>query len=82
MNEGLIFKAFVGAKASGGGLGLTVSRDIVESHGGVIFIESRPGAGTKVQVLLPGREDISCWGWRSRRIDDGRVAQEVDCGVL
>jgi two-component system NtrC family sensor kinase len=37
----------------GVGLGLTVSRDIVKSHGGVIGIESTLFKGTTVRVTLP-----------------------------
>jgi len=39
--------------AGGTGLGLSVSRGIVMDHGGVIEIESAPGAGTMVTVSLP-----------------------------
>lgn len=37
----------------GTGLGLTVVRDIVRVHGGEIFIESQPDAGTTVTIRLP-----------------------------
>jgi len=35
------------------GLGLYISRHIVEGHGGRIWAESSPGAGTKVSFTLP-----------------------------
>ncbi len=38
---------------SGTGLGLTVSRDIVVSHGGHIEVESKAGAGTTFTIYLP-----------------------------
>ncbi|MCK5091964.1 MAG: hypothetical protein KAR30_05495, partial [Gammaproteobacteria bacterium] len=41
----------------GAGLGLTVSRDIVQSHGGEISIESEVGNGTTVKVWLPVAKD-------------------------
>ena len=42
-----------GADSDGSGLGLTISRHLVEAHGGRISIESTPGEGTTVTVLLP-----------------------------
>ncbi len=38
---------------AGVGLGLTVSRDIVLSHGGTIVLDSVPGQGTRVTINLP-----------------------------
>jgi len=40
-------------QAAGTGLGLAVARQIVEQHGGTVWIESRPGSGTVVTVRLP-----------------------------
>jgi signal transduction histidine kinase len=37
----------------GTGLGLTVARDIVAAHGGRIELQSAPGRGTTVTVVLP-----------------------------
>ncbi len=42
-----------GADSDGSGLGLTISRQLVEAHGGKIGIESTPGEGTVVRVQLP-----------------------------
>jgi signal transduction histidine kinase len=35
------------------GLGLSVSHGLIESHGGTIRIDSRPGEGTTVEIRLP-----------------------------
>ena len=41
------------------GLGLSVSNGLIESHGGTITIDSRPGRGTTVEIRLPaGRPDM------------------------
>jgi K+-sensing histidine kinase KdpD len=37
----------------GSGLGLSISRGIVESHGGKIWVESAPGEGAKFRFSLP-----------------------------
>jgi signal transduction histidine kinase len=37
----------------GTGLGLTVVRDAVHSHGGRVELDSRSGSGTRVSVILP-----------------------------
>jgi signal transduction histidine kinase len=34
-------------------LGMAIVRRIVEDHGGAIDVESRPGEGTTVTILLP-----------------------------
>ncbi len=39
----------------GMGLGLWITREIVEAHGGRISVESRPGAGATFRVCLPRR---------------------------
>jgi len=35
------------------GLGMTIARNIIEAHGGKIWIESQPGEGTEVFFTLP-----------------------------
>ena len=50
----VVFDRFQKGEASvGSGLGLTISRDLVEAHGGEISVTSEPGVGTSVQVVLP-----------------------------
>ncbi len=44
---------FTSGKAKGVGLGLTITQDIVERHGGQLAISSPPGSGAVVEIWLP-----------------------------
>ena len=46
----------------GTGLGLALSKSLVEMHGGLLEIESQPGVGTTVSFLLPVRQDPEAEG--------------------
>lgn len=46
---------FTSGKAKGVGLGLTITHDLVERHGGQLSITSPPGRGAAVDVWLPVR---------------------------
>ena len=48
-----IWDAFFTTKQRGTGLGLAVTRGIIEDHNGIIGVESKPGHGTTFTVLLP-----------------------------
>ena len=53
-----IFDPFFTLKPQGSGLGLSVSHQIVEAHGGRIDVESSPGVGTVFTVCLPVRPTV------------------------
>ena len=48
-----VFTPFSTAFDGGTGLGMAIVRRIVEDHGGAIDVESKPGEGTTVTILLP-----------------------------
>ncbi len=48
-----IFDPFFTTKQGGRGLGLSVVRGIIRTHGGAINLLSAPGRGTSFQILLP-----------------------------
>ncbi|MDP9056657.1 MAG: PAS domain S-box protein [Pseudomonadota bacterium] len=55
-HEEELFEPFVSSKASGMGLGLTISRTIVEAHGGQIWCEALPSGGAAFHFTLPRAE--------------------------
>jgi two-component system, LuxR family, sensor kinase FixL len=48
-----LFQPFVTTKTHGMGVGLSISRTIIESHGGSITPRSNPGGGTIFAFTLP-----------------------------
>ncbi|MCE5301166.1 MAG: HAMP domain-containing histidine kinase [Spirochaetia bacterium] len=48
-----IFEPFYTTKESGLGIGLSISRSIVQHHGGNITVESKPGKGTQFNIIIP-----------------------------
>jgi len=48
-----IFDAFYTTKPHGTGMGLSISRSIIESHGGRLWAAGRPGRGSTFQFTVP-----------------------------
>ncbi len=48
-----IFEPFFTTKFTGRGLGMSAVLGIVQAHKGALLIDSKPGSGTKIQVLFP-----------------------------
>jgi two-component system sensor kinase FixL len=57
-----LFQPFVTSKPHGMGVGLSISRTIMEAHGGRLWAEARPGGGTifhmTLRAIAPGREHV------------------------
>lgn len=51
--EQRLFQAFATSKQSGMGLGLSICRTIVETHGGRIWVAPRPSGGTAFHFTVP-----------------------------
>jgi K+-sensing histidine kinase KdpD len=52
-----LFSAFYTTKPDGLGMGLAISRAIVEAHGGRLWAERRPAGGLLVLFTLPAQQN-------------------------
>ena len=60
-NETQIFDAFFSTKTSGMGLGLSISRRIIEDHGGDLRLTETSSKGCIFEVALPSRSESLKW---------------------
>ena len=51
-----VFEPFFTTKTEGTGLGMAISKRIVEAHGGEINVESEVGKGTTISLMFPQRD--------------------------
>lgn len=51
-----LFQPFMTTKSNGMGIGLSISKTIIEAHGGRIWVESEPQQGTTFRFTLPAAD--------------------------
>ena len=56
-----LFEPFYTSKLRGTGLGLSVSYDLIDRHGGQILVDSTPGQGTTLTIRLPSHKGTKTW---------------------
>jgi signal transduction histidine kinase len=54
-----LFEPFFTTKPQGSGLGLSITRQITEEHGGELRWENRPGGGVRFTLRLPVKRDVN-----------------------
>lgn len=51
--ENSLFELFTTSKKQGSGLGLPITKQIIENHGGTLLFENEPGQGCTFSIQLP-----------------------------
>ncbi len=89
-----IFNPYFTTRENRTGLGLTTAYHILKSHGGNLFVESEPGAGTTVSLYLPASEELlpraagkkgdpgTSGNWRVLVMDDEDLVRDMAMGML
>ena len=89
-----IFYPYFTTRENGTGLGLTTAYHILKNHGGNLFVESEPGAGTTASIYLPPstgriplegnaeRETAPGGKWRILVMDDEDLVRDMAIGML
>jgi signal transduction histidine kinase len=50
---GRMFEPFFTTKRTGSGIGLAITRNIVDGLGGTIVVDSEPARGTSIRMVVP-----------------------------
>jgi len=69
--------AATSSKVSGSGLGLSISREIIQHHGGRIWVESDMGQGTSFYFTVPTNQPLDPTAAPGHRIVEDWVWQEA-----
>jgi PAS domain S-box-containing protein len=89
-----IFDPYFTTRENGMGLGLTISYHIMKNHGGNLFVESEPGAGTTVSLYFPAStermprvveavsETAREGKWKVLVMDDEDLVRDMAIGML
>ena len=82
-----LWTPFVTTKAKGMGLGLPISKRIIESHGGQILVDSESGKGTTFTLVLPIKtpeeSNVEFFvGERSSSEKSVKLLEEKEAGVV
>jgi hypothetical protein len=63
--------------STGTGLGLPITRHLVEAHGGTLWLESAKGQGATFHVKLPVKDDGKIQADVTRPVREKRITQEI-----
>ncbi len=53
-----LFQPFVTTKAEGMGVGLSISRTIIDAHGGKLWVDDNPSGGATFRFSLPVAQNV------------------------
>jgi signal transduction histidine kinase len=69
-----IFDPFFTSKDEGSGLGLSISHQIVQEHGGYVTVESKLGKGTSFLVNIPTRKPVRAMTERNLHVHEANLS--------